>query len=84
MRSRSTARLSPTWPTRPDAAIVRSLIELGHRLGLQVTAEGVESEAQLNALRRLGCDTVQGHIVGHPLSASEIVDWLSARAAAAA
>jgi diguanylate cyclase (GGDEF)-like protein len=66
-----------------DAAIVRSLIELGHRLGLRVTAEGVESDAQLNALRRLGCDTVQGHVVGHPLSASGIVDWLSARAAAA-
>ncbi len=66
-----------------DAAIVHSLIELGHRLGLQVIAEGVESEAQLKALRRLGCDTVQGHVVGHPLSASGIVDWLSARAGSA-
>ncbi|HSA81339.1 MAG TPA: EAL domain-containing protein [Geminicoccaceae bacterium] len=63
-----------------DAAIVRSLIELGHRLGLRVVAEGVESEAQLKALRRLGCDTVQGHAVGHPLSAVELGRWLSARA----
>jgi diguanylate cyclase (GGDEF)-like protein/PAS domain S-box-containing protein len=68
----------------PDAAIVRSLIELGHRLGLRVIAEGVESEAQLGALRRLGCDAVQGHVVGHPLSASGIVDWLNARASPAA
>ena len=63
-----------------DAAIVRSLIELGHRLGLRVVAEGVESEEQLAALRRLGCDTVQGHAVGRPLSAVEIGRWLSARA----
>jgi diguanylate cyclase (GGDEF)-like protein/PAS domain S-box-containing protein len=64
----------------PDAAIVRSLIELGHRLKLRVVAEGVETEAQLAALRRLGCDAVQGHVVGHPLSAVEIGRWLSARA----
>ncbi len=63
----------------PDAAIVRSLIELGHRLELRVVAEGVETEAQLAALRRLGCDAVQGHVVGHPLSAVEIGRWLSAR-----
>jgi diguanylate cyclase (GGDEF)-like protein len=63
-----------------DAAIVRSLIELGHRLGLRVVAEGVESELQLAALRSLGCDTVQGHVVGHPLTAVEIGRWLSSRA----
>jgi diguanylate cyclase (GGDEF)-like protein len=64
----------------PDAAIVRSLIELGHRLELRVVAEGVETEAQLAALRRLGCDAVQGHVVGRPLSELEIGRWLSERA----
>ncbi len=63
----------------PDAAIVRSLIELGHRLELRVVAEGVETEVQLAALRRLGCDAVQGHVVGRPLSAVDIGRWLSAR-----
>jgi EAL domain-containing protein (putative c-di-GMP-specific phosphodiesterase class I) len=63
-----------------DAAIVRSLIELGHRLGLRVVAEGVESEAQLAALRGLGCDTVQGHAIGPHLTADEIGPWLGARA----
>ncbi len=63
----------------PDAAIVRSLIELGHRLKLRVVAEGVETDVQLAALRRLGCDAVQGHAVGHPLSAVEIGRWLDAR-----
>jgi diguanylate cyclase (GGDEF)-like protein len=61
------------------AAIVRSLIELAHRLGLRVVAEGVETERQLAALRRLGCDTVQGHAVAHPLSAVEIGRWLGER-----
>ena len=63
----------------PDAAIVRSLIELGHRLGLRVVAEGVETEGQVAALRGLGCDAVQGHGVARPLSATEIGPWLSAR-----
>jgi diguanylate cyclase (GGDEF)-like protein/PAS domain S-box-containing protein len=63
----------------PDAAIVRSLIELGHRLDLRVVAEGVETEQQLAALRRLGCDAAQGHAVGHPLRAGEIDSWLRAR-----
>jgi EAL domain-containing protein (putative c-di-GMP-specific phosphodiesterase class I) len=63
----------------PDAAIVRSLIELGHRLDLRVVAEGVETEQQLAALRRLGCDAAQGHAVGHPLRAGEIGSWLRAR-----
>jgi diguanylate cyclase (GGDEF)-like protein/PAS domain S-box-containing protein len=65
-----------------DAAIVRSLIELGHRLKLRVVAEGVETEQQLAALRRLGCDAVQGHVVGHPLSAGEIGPWLRTHARA--
>ncbi len=66
----------------PDAAIVRSLIELGHRLGLRVVAEGVETEAQVAALRALGCDAVQGHGVARPLSATEIGRWLTAHRAA--
>ena len=63
----------------PDAAIVRALIELGHRLGLRVVAEGVETEAQVGELRRLGCDAVQGHGVARPLGATEIGRWLAAR-----
>ena len=64
------------------AAIVQTLIELGHRLGLRVVAEGVETERQLAVLRRLGCDTVQGHAVGPPLAAGEIGPWLFERAGA--
>lgn len=47
-------------------AIVRAVIGLGHALGLLVTAEGVETRAQLDALRALGCDRVQGYLLGRP------------------
>lgn len=45
-----------------DAAVVAAVIELGHRLGLTVTAEGVETEAQLARLRALGADHAQGFL----------------------
>jgi EAL domain-containing protein (putative c-di-GMP-specific phosphodiesterase class I) len=65
----------------PNHAIVQFLIELGHRLGLRVIAEGVETEGQLAALRRLGCDEVQGHALGRPLGADDVVPWLVERLA---
>jgi diguanylate cyclase (GGDEF)-like protein len=61
-------------------AIVQCVIELAHRMGLRVTAEGVESDFQLATLQALGCDEVQGHIVGKPLPEAEVAAWLIARA----
>ncbi|MFN8020242.1 MAG: EAL domain-containing protein [Acidimicrobiales bacterium] len=49
-----------------DLVIVRSMIDLGHNLGLQVVAEGVEDEATLELLHSLGCDVVQGYHLGKP------------------
>ena len=60
----------------PDAPIVRALVDLGHRLGLRVVAEGVESRAQLDALLRLGCDEAQGHAVSPPLAFADLTAWL--------
>jgi EAL domain-containing protein (putative c-di-GMP-specific phosphodiesterase class I) len=54
------------------------VIELAHRIGLRVVAEGVESESQLATLRGLGCDEVQGHVLGKPLAAAEVARWLAA------
>jgi diguanylate cyclase (GGDEF)-like protein len=51
---------------QPDLVIVQSMIDLGHNLGLQVTAEGVEDEATLRKLVSLGCDQVQGYYLGRP------------------
>ena len=51
-----------------DAAIVRSIITLGHDLGLEVVAEGVETRRIYDQLARLGCDTIQGYWLSYPLS----------------
>ncbi len=59
-----------------DAAIVRTSIDLGHNLGLEVVAEGVENEETLKRLAELGCDTAQGHYMSRPLSAEELSVWL--------
>ena len=55
-----------------DAAIVRAIIDLGHGLGMLVTAEGVETEAQFHALRRLGCDSLQGFLFARPLPEADL------------
>ncbi len=55
-----------------DAAIVRAITDLGHGLGMRVTAEGVETEAQFHALRRLGCDSLQGFLFARPLPEEEV------------
>ena len=65
-----------------DAAVVHSAVELAHSLGLGVVAEGVEDAATYEALRRLGCDFVQGYHVAKPVPATDvaaaIVAWNSA------
>jgi diguanylate cyclase (GGDEF)-like protein len=58
-----------------DAAIVRATIDLAHVMGLSVTAEGVEDEAVLKALRRLGCDRAQGYFISPPLKSEELEEW---------
>ncbi|MCB1954822.1 MAG: EAL domain-containing protein [Rhodocyclaceae bacterium] len=52
-----------------DASIVRGIIALGHNLGLEVVAEGVETEAQQAVLSRMGCDLLQGFLLGRPRDA---------------
>jgi diguanylate cyclase (GGDEF)-like protein len=59
-----------------DAVMVRSVIELGHSLGLLVTAEGVETENVRRRLHRLGCDYAQGFHIGRPATAEECRPYL--------
>jgi diguanylate cyclase (GGDEF)-like protein len=66
-----------------DVIIVRSTINLGHDLGLNVTAEGVEDELTLGRLAKLGCDLAQGYHISPPLSADAFEGWLGLSAGAA-
>jgi diguanylate cyclase (GGDEF)-like protein len=59
-----------------DALIVRSTIDLAHKLGLTVVAGGVEDDATLNQLRELGCDAVQGFLVSRPLAPEDVPTWV--------
>ena len=49
-----------------DEKLIRAIIGLAHALGMQVVAEGVETDAQFDFLRREHCDYVQGFLVGKP------------------
>jgi diguanylate cyclase (GGDEF)-like protein/PAS domain S-box-containing protein len=61
------------------AAIVRSLIVMAHNLGLEVIAEGVETQAQAEFLLGEGCEEAQGFLYGAPLSAIDFEKYLRAR-----
>ena len=56
-----------------DAAIVSAIVALGHALGLRIVAEGVETDVQQDFLTRLGCNSLQGFLLGHPLPADQFI-----------
>ncbi|HJV92814.1 MAG TPA: EAL domain-containing protein, partial [Azonexus sp.] len=56
---------------RNDADICDVTVLLAHKLGLDVVAEGVESEAQLKYLLSIGCEKIQGYLISKPLPAAE-------------
>jgi len=60
-------------PDGRNAAIVRAVIAMGHALGLQVIAEGVEHEEQMKFLREHDCDICQGYLFSRPTTAEEIM-----------
>jgi diguanylate cyclase (GGDEF)-like protein len=60
-----------------DAAIVSAIVALGQTLNLKIVAEGVETAAQQEFLTRLGCDSLQGFLLGRPMSAEHLIEALS-------
>jgi diguanylate cyclase (GGDEF)-like protein len=68
--------VSPMLRNESDLIIVRSTINLGHDLGLNVIAEGVEDSSTLERLATLGCDLAQGYHVSKPMPADVFNDWL--------
>ncbi|WP_342655578.1 EAL domain-containing protein [Pseudomonas sp. F3-2] len=61
-----------------DAAIVSAIVALGQALNLRIVAEGVETASQQSFLTRLGCDSLQGYLLGHPLPADRFMADISA------
>ncbi|ACO45321.1 EAL domain-containing protein [Deinococcus deserti] len=77
----SAVKLHPTLTARvPEDArsvtLVEGTVDLAHRLGLSVTAVGVETPEQLAMLRDLGCDAAQGFAIAPPLSTPDLLTWL--------
>ena len=58
-----------------DAMIVRSVIDLGHNLGLRVVAEGVETKEMFDAVAALGCDEAQGYFISRPQAYEALINW---------
>ncbi len=69
--------VSTMAPGRRDEALVHSIIDLSHSLGLAVVAEGIEDEITLGRLAELGCDIGQGFHMSHPVPAAELERWVT-------
>ena len=59
-----------------DMVIVRSIVDLGHNLGLRVVAEGVEDKAACDSLSAMGCDLAQGYYLAKPMNSDNFDLWL--------
>jgi EAL domain-containing protein (putative c-di-GMP-specific phosphodiesterase class I) len=60
-----------------EASLVRMITDLAHQLGLQTVSEGVETAQQLEILRSIGSDHVQGFLIAHPMPADQISQWVA-------
>jgi diguanylate cyclase len=67
--------------SQKDALLVRSTIDLGHGLGMKITAEGVESEETLAMLAGMGCDMAQGYGIARPMALSALIPFLRLKSA---
>jgi EAL domain-containing protein (putative c-di-GMP-specific phosphodiesterase class I) len=67
--------VSTLYRSRESRTIVNATIQLGHSLGLRVTAEGVEDRESFEILGELGCDLAQGFYIARPMMPDEIGAW---------
>lgn len=64
--------IAPLPASEDDCAIVRAIVAMGHALDLRVVAEGVDAPDQIRFLSEIGCDEIQGFLVGKPMTAEEL------------
>ena len=63
-----------------DLSIVASIIDMSQAIGLEVVAEGIETETQFGLLRELNCNQIQGYLISRPMPADTFVDWYRSQA----
>ncbi len=62
--------------SKESRTVIKTIIDLGHGLGLYTSAEGIESEETLEYLRSIGCDLAQGYAIARPMAPDAVIDWL--------
>ncbi|WP_054942416.1 ABC transporter substrate binding protein [Paenibacillus ihuae] len=67
--------------TPNNMSLARSIVTIGHDMGLNVTAEGVETPEQLAFLERTSCDKIQGYFISKPIPQQDVADWVKGRRA---
>jgi diguanylate cyclase (GGDEF)-like protein len=72
------AFIKETPDNADDVAIARTIVAMAKSLGLTIVAEGVETEAQLELLKTMGCDQIQGFFISHPLPADDFMAFYGA------
>ena len=66
-----------SMPTSPqDAAIAQTIISLGHKMDMQVIAEGVETQTHLDQLASYSCDVIQGFMFARPMPVEQLDKWM--------
>lgn len=65
--------------TPNNMSLARSIVTIGHDMGLNVTAEGVETPEQLAFLERTRCDKIQGYFISRPIPQKDVADWVKER-----
>ena len=68
--------------SQADTTLVAAIVGLARNLGMRIVAEGAERPSQLKALRALGCDAVQGYVLGRPMAASKVSRFIANESAA--
>jgi len=64
-----------------DEAVISSMIDLAHKIDIEVTAECVETQKQLDFLREKGCNMVQGFLLGIPMPPDDFFEWATKKVA---
>jgi EAL domain-containing protein (putative c-di-GMP-specific phosphodiesterase class I)/ActR/RegA family two-component response regulator len=71
--------VSTALVSEESSAVVRSIVDLGHSLGLTCVAEGVEDARTLSYLNEIGCDLAQGFGIGRPMDSDAVDEWMQSR-----